>query len=185
MLKPLINSLGGFSQLGMVVRDADKTMRYLAETLGIGPFFVHREIKPQDFFYRGSPSPAPVMTLGFAQAGAVQVEIIQQHNDVPSAYTEFLSAGREGAQHVSIWLDRDEYTAARGLLTRDARLTIVHESGAARSRFAYFETPLPGGLMIEIAEAKTPGALEMFGSYAKASTGWDGSHPIREAGGNP
>src|SRR5580658_3016253 len=105
MLKPLINSLAGFSQVGMVVRDADKNMRYLAQTLGIGPFFVHREIKPDYFYYRGSPSAAPVITLGFAQAGAVQIEVIQQHNDVPSAYTEFLSAGREGAQHLSIWLD--------------------------------------------------------------------------------
>jgi catechol 2,3-dioxygenase-like lactoylglutathione lyase family enzyme len=182
MLKPLINSLGGFSQVGMVVRDADKTMRYLAQTLGIGPFFVHREIKPDYFYYRGSPSAAPVITLGFAQAGAVQIEVIQQHNDVPSAYTEFLSAGREGAQHLSIWLDRDGYTAARALLIRDAGLTIVHETGdGAWSRFAYFETPLPGGLMIEIAEAKIAGAREMFDGYAKASMQWDGGHPIREA----
>jgi hypothetical protein len=180
MLKALINSFGGFSQVGMVVRDADKTMRYLAETLGVGPFFVHREIRPGDFYYRGSPSAAPVMTLGFAQAGAIQIEVIQQHNDVPSAYTEFLAAGREGAQHLSIWLDRDEYTRARTQLTFDTQLTIVHESGAGGARFAYFATLLAGGLMIEIAEAKTAGAREMFDGYAQASTGWDGSHPIRE-----
>lgn len=183
MVTGLVNSLGGFSQVGMVVRDADATMKYFSGTLGVGPFFVMRGLAPDDFYYRGKPSEAPVLTLGFAQAGPVQIEVIQQHNAVPSAYTEFLEAGREGAQHLSIWLeDRGAYDRAREQLTA-AGLTIVHEVGpAALSRFAYFASAIPGGLMVEIAEAKTPAAQEMFGGFARAAEGWDGRDPIRELG---
>jgi methylmalonyl-CoA/ethylmalonyl-CoA epimerase len=90
----MINRLGGIRQLAMVVKDADRTMRYLAKTLGIGPFFVVREDVPDDFRYRGHAAPAPVLTLCFAQAGPVQIELIQQHNATGSAYREFLGAGR-------------------------------------------------------------------------------------------
>lgn len=184
MLNPLINSLGGFSQVGMVVRDAEKTMRYLAEHLGVGPFFLMREITPDDFHFRGQPSEAPVLTIGFGQAGPLQIEVIQQHNDVPSGYKEFLAAGREGAQHLSIWLsDRDVYSRAREQLMNDVGLTLIHEAGAASwSRFAYFETAIPGGLMVEIAEAGIPVARELFDDIARASQGWDGKEPIRILG---
>lgn len=183
MAEALINSLGGFSQLGMVVRDAEATMRYFGETLGIGPFFVMSGVMPGEFRYRGQPSEPPVLTLGFAQAGPVQIEVIQQHNDAPSAYTEFLAAGREGAQHMSIWFDdRDAYWRAREKLLA-AGLVIAHETGPEEpARFAYFESRIPGGLMVEIAEAKTPATGGMFDRFADAAKDWDGEDPIRRLG---
>ena len=182
MTNILVNSLGGFSQLGMVVADADKTMRYMVEKLGIGPFFVMRRLTPADFYFRGEPAAAPIMTLGFAQVGPMQIEVIQQHNAARSAYTEFLAEGREGAQHASIWLDHDAYTRAREQLITSG-LTLVHESRSrAQGRFAYFSTDMPGSFMVEIAEARTPDARQLFDAIAKASEGWDGSEPIRELG---
>jgi hypothetical protein len=177
----MINRLGGIRQLAMVVKDADRTMHYLAETLGIGPFFVTRDYVPDDFRYRGHPAPAPVLTLCFAQAGPVQIELIQQHNAVDSAYQEFLSAGREGCQHVALWFsDSAAYTKARQEIL-ESGLTLVHENGdaAAYARFAYFETALPGGLMLEIAEALTPNVRGMFERVARESVDWDGSDPVR------
>lgn len=182
MSMSLINSLGGFSQIGMVVTDADQTMHYMTRTLGIGPFFVARRTTPQNYRFRGAPAPAPEMTLCFAQAGPVQIELIQQHNDAPSAYREFLAAGREGCQHLSIWFsERDAYTRAREQLTLSG-LVLVHESLNPRAHFAYFGTEMPGGLMVEIAEARTPGIRHIFEGVAKAAEAWDGSDPIRNLG---
>lgn len=180
MVNTLINELGGFSQVGMIVRDVDETMRVMIEKLGIGPFFVAREAVPEDFHYRGEPSKPPVMTMAFAQSGPIQIELIQQHNDAPSAYTEFLGAGREGCQHFSIWFDdRDAYALAREKLV-DRGFELVHEAGqAASQRFAYFATDVPGGLMIELAEARTPIGGGLMDAIAAASEGWDGSEPIR------
>jgi hypothetical protein len=72
MNRVLVNSLGGFSQLGMVVADADKTMHYMARKLGIGPFFVVRGTLVDAFYFRGAPAAGPVMTLGFAQASLLR-----------------------------------------------------------------------------------------------------------------
>jgi hypothetical protein len=165
----------------MVVKDADETMRYLYDTLGIGPFFVMRGYVPDDYRYRGRSTIAPVLTLCFAQSGPLQIEVIQQENNAESAYQEFLAAGREGCQHIAVWFsDSAEYTLARQRIL-DAGLALVHENGerAAFARFAYFETQLPGGLMIEIAEALTPNVKGMFERVSRESVGWDGSNPIR------
>lgn len=180
----MINALGGIRQLAMVVRDADEVMRHFAETLGVGPFYVMRNIKPGDYFYRGQPALAPELTLGFAQAGAVQIEIIQQHNDAPSGYLDFLSRGLEGCQHIATWFaDPAEYDAARRRML-DAGLTLVHENGAAAVglRFAYFETALPGSLMLEISEALSPTIKPLTDLVTSSAATWDGTEPIRNIG---
>ena len=177
----LVHTFGGIRQIAMVVRDAESTLRTLTGTLGIGPFYVIRDYVPDDFRYRGNPSPPPRLTLAFAQSGPVQVEVIQQHNDVPSAYAEFLASGREGCQHVAAWFsDRSAYDAARDdLLARGWPL--VHENGdrSAGPRFAYFATDLPGALMLEIAEALVPASRPFVEMIAQAGASWDGSDPIR------
>jgi hypothetical protein len=178
-MHPLVNALGGFSQIGMVVADADKAMAYMADKLGIGPFYALREISPENYYYRGKPMSSPVITLCFAQAGPVQIELIQQHDDTPSAYREFLAAGREGCQHLSIWFaEHAAYERARGYIDGSG-FTMVHESKSSWAPFAYFATDMPGGLMLEIAEARTPATRHIFEGVAKAAQAWDGADPIR------
>jgi hypothetical protein len=174
--------VGRFRQMAMVVRDVDATMKEWVATLGVGPFFVVRGFQVQDYFYRGQQLPGPLLTLCFAQTGAVQIELIQQHNDAPSAYRDFLESGREGVQHVCAWFESDAaYSAKRAeLLSRN--MTLVHEGASSTpiSRFAYFETALPGGLMLEISEALTPSIRPFTDMITQASHRWDGLQPIRD-----
>lgn len=82
---------------------------------------------------------------------------------------------------MALWFsDSAAYTAARQEIL-ESGLTLVHENGdaAAFARFAYFETKLPGGLMLEIAEALTPKVRGMFERVARESIDWDGSDPVR------
>ena len=150
-------------------------------TLGIGPFFVVRNTAILDYFYRGQPSASPILSIGFAQAGDVQVEVITQHNDVPSGYQEFLGAGRGGCQHLAVWLDSHEaYWSARSSLV-DAGLTLVHESRSReRGRFAFFTCETLGTCMVEIAEGLTASAKPVIEMVAAASVDWDGRDPVRE-----
>lgn len=165
---------GGIRQLGMVVRNADSAMREWGR-LGVGPFFT-MPFTFDDYVYRGRVSEPPVVTLCFAHSGPLQIELIEQHNDAASAYREFLEAGREGAQHVASWFaDHASYDAKRSELLASG-LTIVHE-GANRTmdaRFAYFETGVPGGLMVEIAEALLPGLADGVRHMEAAARSWDG-----------
>ncbi len=177
MAGSLINTMGGFSQVGIVVTDIDKTMRHMTETLGIGPFFVLRKIALDNFKYRGKPSASPILDVAMAQSGPVQIELIQPLNDVPSAYKESLAAGREGFQHLSVWFsDSESYNRAYDKLA--AKLTIIQEGGT-RSRHAYFESEIPGGFMLEISESMQPATRHIADNATKAALEWDGSDPIR------
>lgn len=171
---------GDIRQLGMVVRDAEAAMQKWIG-LGIGPWYV-LEFAVDDFVYRGNPSPAPTLKLCFAHSGGLQLELIEQTNDVPTAYTEFLAAGREGCQHVSSWFaDHESYNAKRQHLL-DAGYMLVHEGGmiAADASFAYFATDEPGGLLFELSETLKPPSAATLERMLRETEEWDGAtDPIR------
>lgn len=171
---------GGLRQLAMVVPNADIAMAQWVR-LGVGPFHVVRRFEFQDYVYRGQPGPGPIVTLCFAQAGPLQIEIIEQHNQIASAYTEFLAQGQSGCQHVASWFSEPlAYDAAREQALAEG-LTLIHEGCAKnpQARFAYFATDLPGGLMLELAEALLPEVRALVDMTAQAAENWDGEMPIR------
>jgi catechol 2,3-dioxygenase-like lactoylglutathione lyase family enzyme len=173
---------GEMRQIAFVVRDIDAALEYWAETLGVGPFFLLRDLVPENYRYREKPAHGPRMTVALGYSGDFQVEVIAQHDDHPSAYRDFLVAGREGFQHVSSWMTRAEYDRERERIR--ARGTIaVHEGAIPGSgiRFAYFATDdVSGGFLYEIAEVKEPAPYEMMMKIRDASRSWDGKKPVRE-----
>jgi len=174
---------GEMRQIAFVVRDLDKSLRYWTETLGIGPFFMIRNLVPADYRYRGEPSPAPNISIALGFSGEFQIEIIQQHDDNPSAYRDFLLAGHEGCHHVSSWVTRAEYdqtmTAARARGVKPAHEGSLPGSGI---RFVYFATDSnPGGLFYEMAEVKEPPLYDIMMRIREAARTWDGADPVRES----
>ena len=175
---------GPIRQIAFVVRDLDAALRYWTETLGVGPFFVLRDVTPDNFHYRGAPSPAPRMSLALGNSGDLQVEIIEQHDDHPSAYKDFLDTGREGMQHVSAWVTREEYDAVMQRMLDDG-VEVAHSGAmaAAGVRFAYFATDTsPGGLLYEMADVLEPQIYPLMEMVAAAAKDWDGTEPVREIG---
>ena len=85
---------GEIRQLAFIVTDIDKAMNHWAETLGVGPFFIKRRITFSNFIYRGKPSASPSVSIALANSGYVQIELIQQHDDAPSIYREYLESPR-------------------------------------------------------------------------------------------
>ena len=88
---------GPMRQVGIVVRDIDKAMRHWVEVCGVGPWFYAEQLPMTEFRYKGKPYDIKV-SIALANSGDVQLELIQQRNDVPSLYRDFLSAGHEGMQ---------------------------------------------------------------------------------------
>jgi catechol 2,3-dioxygenase-like lactoylglutathione lyase family enzyme len=175
-------SFGAIRQIAFVVHDLDRALDYWTRTLGVGPFFALRKLSPEQYRYRSQPSPPPVVSIALGNSGDLQVEIIQQHDERPSAYRDFLRAGREGFQHVSAWLTRAQYDATKAASLRNG-LTVAHEGVIPGSgvRFAYFATDtVPGGLMYEIADVVGSPADALMRMVADAARGWDGSDPVRE-----
>lgn len=170
---------GPIRQNGYVVHDIDAALAHWTGVLGVGPFFYFERVPIEDFRHRGEPSPVEV-SIALANWGDLQIELIQQRNDAPSMYRDFLAAGHEGLQHVACW-----YESLDGILAEVAAAgTPVGQSGTIgeRGRFAYLETASHPGTVIEISEIS--GSKGRFFDHVRAcAEGWDGSEPVRSVGG--
>lgn len=176
---------GPIRQLGNIVPDINAALRYWTETMGAGPFYVMRNIRFDNFHYRGLPSDSPCVTLAFGQAGPLQIELIAQHDDLPSGYRDFLDSGREGPQHLASWFaDHAGYDLAYQRLLAEG-LFVRHESTGPGPRFSYFSRGEGCYPELELAEALLPSQNGFFDYIAEQSQSWDGSNPVRLIDGTP
>lgn len=167
---------GPVRQIGYVVADLDAAMADWLK-IGVGPWFVMRGL-PQRVTYRGEPC-AVTLALALANSGDLQIELIQQADDTPSIFTEFLAAG-PGFHQLAYWTDDFDATMAS---IAAAGWPVVWSGGEGTGvRFAYVE---PGGspaAIIEIMEL-TDASAGMAAIVRQAAWEWDGSDSIRELGG--
>jgi len=170
-------------QLGFVVKDIDAAVRSWTGGFGVGPFYLLRNRTFENFRYRGAPGPAPTVSFAISFAGDIEIELIQQHNDAPSAYLDFLTQGRLGFQHVSEWFDdRKEYDRRYREILADPDFIPVHEGKSSRidMRFAYFEHRDPEMPMLEISEATLPEIAPFADRLLVECRNWNGKDPMRE-----
>jgi hypothetical protein len=167
---------GKICQNGYVVRDIRAAMDHWINVAGVGPWYFIERVQTDWFTHRGKPSDA-TMSIALANSGDLQIELIQQTNDGPSMYKEFIEAGHEGLQHVSYWSTDYQalYDTALGL-----GLTVGHEGqiGGPQGRFAYFDTGRIPGTVIEISDISGSKG-KFFDHIRRAAATWDGSEPIR------
>jgi len=163
-----------FEQIGFVVEDLDEALRYWIDVIGVAPFFVYRDFTLAQCSYRGEPIELTI-SVGYAQAGEVQVELVEQRGDTPSAY---LGRASSDPHHVAVWTpDYDDHVERY----RSLGLTELmggSAGGKSDERFVYLEPNGPGP-MIEVTEVHPP-KREMYRGIADAARAYDGSDPIRE-----
>ena len=137
---------GQIFQLGVVVPDIDASMRFYADTLRIGPFTCSRGFKAPDGWYRGSVA-MPELTIAHAYTGRLFIEFIQQHDDVPSVYKEFIDKYGYGLHHLGIALAPEDY---------DKTLELYYSLGFEN----IFTDQLPCGTRIRYIGPKSGDAIE-------------------------
>jgi hypothetical protein len=167
---------GPVTQNGYVVRDLRAAMDYWINVMGVGPWFHIERVKTDYFRHRGRDTNAE-MSIALANSGDLQIELIQQLNDAPSMYKEFLDAGHEGLQHLSFWTTEYQAMYDRAL---QQGYKVGHEGqiGGEKGRFCYFDTTGHPGSIIEISDI-SGNKGRFFEHIRKAAAGWDGSEPIR------
>ena len=166
---------GSIRQMGYVVRDVEAAMQHWIEVCGIGPWYYVDKLTLQDFQYRGQPGD-PHLSIGLANSGYVQVELIQQRDDSPTMYQDFLNAGHEGLQHWSSWPEDFESVYQEAL---DAGYEVGQEADSPRGRFVYFFNEGHPGTVIEMAHL-TAERRRIFDTVRDAAVDWDGRDPIRD-----
>ena len=166
---------GNIAQIGYVVRDIDAAMDNWVKH-GVGPWFYVDRVQTDYFRYRGADSDMQ-MSVALANSGDVQLELIQPRNDAPSMYKDFLDSGREGAQHIAYWSNDFQALLDRALAEG---YTIGQEGriGGEKGRFAYLDTEVEQGTVIEISDISGPKG-QFFQYIRDVAATWDGSDPIR------
>jgi glyoxalase/bleomycin resistance protein/dioxygenase superfamily protein len=166
------------AQMGYVVRDIRAAMdAWIAH--GVGPWFYFEKVETDYFRYRGVDSPME-MSVAIANSGDLQIELIQQRNDAPSLYKDFLDSGRDGFQHVSYWT-----TSYQALYDQALSLgyAVGHEGsiGGEQGRFSYLENDRThaSGTVIEISDISGPKGL-FFQHVRELAASWDGTDSIRQ-----
>lgn len=93
-------------QIGIVVRDLDRTTELLSSLFGIGPFrFIEWPNRPDSkYWYRGQEQSIR-LRQAFVQVGNLELEFIQPVEGERNAYKEFLEQKGGGLHHVLFEVD--------------------------------------------------------------------------------
>lgn len=168
--------LGGIIQYAYIVEDIRREMAQFTESMNVGPWFLAGPFKPPRGRYRGQPTELEV-SLAIAFSGHVMIELIEQHNDVPSVFREVVDKRGYGFHHHAI-VCNDFDAELEKYQSRGFEIAFSDELPGG-TRIAYFDTTavLPG--MLEITEL-TPATEARHTHVYLASVGWDGSDPVRE-----
>ena len=165
---------GPIRQMGYVVQDIDAAMRHWTQALRVGPFYYAESAPIHDFSYRGKASDVRA-SIALSYSGNMQIALIQQTNEAPSSFLDFLNAGRTGLHHAGFFsrsFDRDLHRA------REAGLDVIQTSTIGGGGFAVLgpEDPVrTRPALIGLSDAN----LDVFRMVEKEAQRWDGSGPIR------
>lgn len=160
------------SETAWVVPDLAQAMKsWIA--LGYGPFFTMRLDIP-DAHYRGRRLPLS-LDVALAWAGGVQIELIEQRSDGPSAYRDIYGPSEGGFHHIR--LKPGDYDAHRERLIASGA-EIVMELVLGTQRILYADMRPTLGHMVEILDA-SPILDRLYAMMVEATRDWDGSEPVR------
>jgi catechol 2,3-dioxygenase-like lactoylglutathione lyase family enzyme len=167
---------GEIRQVAYLVPDIEAAMDHWSRVLGVGPWYYNPKVPIRHYHYRGQRY-EPHNSVALANAGSLQIELLQTRNDVPSMYRDFLRAGHQGVQHVAYWTESFDADLARAQAA-GFEVCMGGEVGE-NGRFVYFEdrSPLPG-TTIELSEVAGPKG-KLFKLIREAAIDWDGTDPVR------
>ena len=163
-------------QMAYVVADLDQAILRWHRALGVGPFIVRRNIRLVESCYRGQPMPLDI-SAAHVQVGAMQIELVCQHNPEPSAFRDMFAPGEEGLHHVAMfpreYVSTVAFYEAQGFPVATELVT-----GEGRGA-AYLDTRALTGHMLEVYRVND--SLHAFYRLiADAARDWDGQDLVRE-----
>lgn len=158
-------------QLAYHVADLDSAVAAFHRRFGWGPFLVRRHLKLSDVRYRGAPATLDI-SAAHAQAGPVQIELVTQHCDQPSAFRDVFAPGEEGLHHVALFPEDHDVMVAHFVAQGFAVATELQTSEGRGA--AYLDTRTALGHMVEIYRVNA----SLHALYARVEAlrdGWDGA----------
>lgn len=165
-------------QTAFVVRNIEESIRHWTTFLAAGPFYLTRpDIGAQT--YRGAPTKVDV-TMAHGFLGDTWIELIEQHNDAPSAYRDGLPAPEDipVAGHFNHYLMKHEDYDRDYRRFLDAGAEVCFDAVTTGGRFCYLDARKSMGCHVELVEDLS-GFMPIVARVREAHRDWDGSRPLR------
>lgn len=161
--------LGAITQFSYVVDDLDKAIEHWAGVLQVGPFFVLEHVEYKECIYKEQPC-ALDMSVALAYSKDIQIELVVQHNEVASIFTDFRSIRGTGLQHVGV-ISHD-LTSDLESLSEKGIVPVQYGEAENGTRFAYLNSDTIPGTMLELFQVPdTIGSA--FEYMRRAAQQWD------------
>jgi len=156
---------GSLQRLVQVVPDLNAAMQSWAGDAGAGPFFVFPKIAFTAHEHRGSAA-LPSLSIATGFCGDVLIELVQLHDDTPSAWHEADSCALTPALLV------DDMDAALNAQLESGRACISRGTYGFGARFAFVETPTSTGTTLQLIERHFV-LTQLTTAMREASNHWD------------
>jgi len=163
-----------FWQQAWVVPDLVAACERWAKVFAIGPFHV-LPAQTTTAVHRGAETSFR-MQLAVAQAGPVQIELIQQLDAMPSIYRDVFAPGEGGPHHFCTLNYAYDDTLVH---YRQLGYEVAMEISSPAGRVGYVDTRADFGFITEVVEAN-PGFVASLEHIARTCAAWDGvTDPVR------
>lgn len=147
------------SQVGVVVKDRDKTIDYFSKVLGIGPWSKLDSTYESDEVMTGQGK--FTLKVAFADLGGLEIELIEVGAGRP-IHTDFLEAHGEGLHHVAY--DVTDLKERVADLEKQGVKPLQYAMKKDGDRgHAYLATDKPGGVVIELVQRSARSAFRTPG----------------------
>jgi hypothetical protein len=167
-----------FMQVAFIVDDVEAAARRWVDTTGIGPFLMVPHVQVEEYSWRGEKRESLDFSVALAQSGGIQIELVQQHCDSPSAYRDTIAKDAQGFHHLAIYCE--DYDAAHAHYASRG-FAVAAQGLFGPLRFAYIDTSAAIGCMVELVEQHESQSA-FFRRVADAAADWDGvSDPLLPA----
>jgi hypothetical protein len=167
-------------QMGFVTTDLERSLDYWIDVVGAGPFF-YAEYAPEGQVYRGQPT-VTKFRLAYGYSGDMNIEVVQQSDDAPSAYTELLQTGRPvpvGGLFHHVMIDHDDYDAIYQRYLAAGAERCFDALAPGGMRYCYLDARRQMDCYVELIEHAQAFAVALA-KMREARNTWDGSRPRRD-----
>ncbi len=156
-----ILKLPRLSQLGIVVKDINKTVKYYSDTFGVGPWF-RAGLAETEHYLGGKERIHYETDLVLAFSGKIQLELIKHIEGDRNVYVDHLEKSGEGIHHLGFFVSdidkRLEAADKMGIdILQSGTIKSVGKGGGSVTRYAYLDTEEIGGIIIEYIQTKFVG----------------------------
>ena len=166
---------GTILELCHVTDDLDAALVHWTRELRAGPFFAFEvPVLPGQLYY-GRPTEV-ALRVAFGFSGGLLIELLEQTNDGPSPFLDFLRERGSGLHHV---MPRGHFDTDHARLSAAGHKVAFSGMMPGGERFCLFDTRSATGAYTELMEISAP-MERMLGLMEAAHRDWDGiTDPIR------